>query len=163
MSSPEHKEKIWNLIKDVKVGMLATEDQGDMHARPMHMVQKDYDGTIWFFTRRDAEKVDELKSGRNVCLTFSDPSNDIYVSMTGKAHLSFDKDLIDKFWNPFVGAWFENGKQDPNVALLEIKISSGEHWKTDSNKIVQLYEIAKANVTSTTPDMGENEKFGNLK
>ena len=71
MSSPEHKEQIWNLIKDVKVGMLATEDQGDMHARPMHLVQKDYDGTIWFFTRRDAEKVDELKSGRNVCLTFS--------------------------------------------------------------------------------------------
>lgn len=163
MSSPEHKKKIWNLIKDVKVGMLSIEEQGAIHARPMHLVQKDYDGKIWFFTRRDAEKVDELKSGRNVCLTFSDPSNDIYVSMSGKATLSFDKTLIEKFWNPFVGAWFENGKEDPNVALLEIKINSGEHWKTDANKIVQLYEIAKANITDTTPDMGENEKFGNLK
>ena len=26
MSSPEHKQKIWNLIKDIKVGMLVTKD-----------------------------------------------------------------------------------------------------------------------------------------
>ena len=60
MSSREHKMKIWNLIKDMKIGMLATRHDNDLRARPMYLVQDDYDGTLWFFTDLDAEKVGGL-------------------------------------------------------------------------------------------------------
>ncbi len=160
MSSKEHKEKIWNYIKDAPVGMLTTMDGQDMRARPMHIVQDEYDGTLWFFTKRSADKVFETDTGAGVCVTFSDQDSGIYVSLTGNATLTQNKALIDKFWSPFAGAWFEKGKDDPEVALLEIKISKGEHWEADENKIVQLYEIAKANLTDDTPDIGENQKFG---
>lgn len=30
MSTPEHKQKIWKLIKDIKVGMLVTDDTPDV-------------------------------------------------------------------------------------------------------------------------------------
>ena len=39
MSSPEHKQKIWKMIKDIKVGMLVTLDHDMPRARPMHLVQ----------------------------------------------------------------------------------------------------------------------------
>lgn len=161
MSSKEHKEKIWNYINDIKVGMLVTQDGKDLRARPMHLVQDEYDGTLWFFTKRSAEKVFEVQGDHDqhqVCLTFSDDG--VYVSLSGHAHLNQDQALIDKLWSPFAGAWFEKGREDPDVALLEIKINKGEHWEADENKIVQLYEIAKANLGDGTPDIGENEKFG---
>ncbi|MFI0471629.1 pyridoxamine 5'-phosphate oxidase family protein [Halomonas sp. HMF6819] len=161
MSSPEHKQKIWSMIKDIKVGMLVTIDHDMPRARPMHLVQEEYDGTLWFFTRRSAEKVFEAEKDHDVCLSFSDQEHGTYVSLSGTATLSDDRDLMAKYWSPFIAAWFPEGKDDPDVALLEIKIHMGEHWKANESKVYQLYEIAKANIKKDeTPDMGENEKFG---
>ncbi len=162
MSTPEHKQLIWNLIKDIKVGMLVTDDESEsvLRARPMHLVQDAYDGTLYFYTPKSASKVYEIKEDRDVCVTFSDTDKQVYVSLSGKATLTQDSELIERYWNPFVGAWFEDGKEDPDVAMLKVKINQGEHWDTNESKFVQAFEIAKANVTSSTPDMGENEKFG---
>ncbi|MFP4313899.1 MAG: pyridoxamine 5'-phosphate oxidase family protein [Alphaproteobacteria bacterium] len=160
MSSQEHKEKIWNYIKDIKTCMLVTEDQGFMHARPMHIVQDDYDNKLWFFTSKSSEKVSEVQNKHRVCLTFSDTEKNVYVSLSGHAHLTQDKTLIDKFWNKVVAAWFPDGKESEDVALLEIKIDKGEHWDATSNPATFMAEIAKANIKDETPDLGENRKFG---
>lgn len=160
MSSPEHKQKIWKLIKDIKVGMLVTLDDDMPRARPMHLVQDEYDGTLWFFTRRTAEKALEAKQDNDVCISFADPKGGVYVSMSGKARLTDDQKLIDKYWNSFVGAWFPKGKEDADVAMLEVDIQFGEHWLADESKAFQLFEIAKANIKDEKPNLGENEKFG---
>jgi len=161
MSSPEHKQKIWKMIKGIKVGMLVTLDNEVPRARPMHLVQDEYDGTLWFFTRRSAEKVFEAKSDHDVCLSFSDQEDGVYVSLSGTASLTDNQELIDKYWNSFIGAWFPEGKDDPDVALMEIKVKMGEHWKAKESKAYQLYEITKANLKkNATPNLGENEKFG---
>jgi hypothetical protein len=44
--------------------------------------------------------------------------------------------------------------------MLEIKIESGEHWKSDENKMIQLFKIAKANVLNEEPKLGDNKTFG---
>lgn len=162
MSSPEHKAKVWNLIKSIKVGMLATELSGSLHARPMHIVQDEYDGTLWFFTSKTSSKVFEIRNDREVCLTFSSVESETYVSLTGSAAISQNRELIEKYWNPFVAAWFPGGKDDPEVALIEVHVRAGEHWDSTSSRTVQLFEIAKANVTHTPPSLGENEQFGSL-
>ena len=159
MSSPEHKQKIWKLIKDIKVGMLVTVDGQSPRSRPMHLVQDDYAGTLWFFTRRSSEKSFETHQDNDVCISFSDQKKGAYVSMTGKARLNDDPQLKDEFWNPFVAAWFPDGKDDPDLTLLEIKVDFGEHWLADDNKLFQLFELARANVKDEKPDLGENEKF----
>ncbi len=162
MSSPEHKQLIWNLIKEIKVGMLVTHDDKEnmMRGRPMSLVQEEYDGTLYFFTSRKDAKAYEIKKHHDICLTFAEPENQTYVSLSGRASLTEDKKLIDRYWNNWVAAWFPKGKEDENLAMLEVKIQSGEHWKSDENKIVQLFEIAKANITDEKPDMGENITFG---
>ncbi|MEQ8907613.1 MAG: pyridoxamine 5'-phosphate oxidase family protein [Vicingaceae bacterium] len=163
MSSPEHKELIWNLIKEVKVGMMVTkaQDNDSMHGRPMQLVQDAYDGMLYFYTSKKASKTFEINKDRDVCLTFADPNDKVYVSLSGKATLSEDKELIDRYWNSYVGAWFENGKEDEDVAILKVKIERGEHWDSNKNKLVQLYEVAKSQIdSSSTPNLGENEKFG---
>jgi len=164
MSSPEHKKLIWDLIKDIKVGMLVTsemEEHDGLRARPMHLVQDAYDGKLYFYTPKKDSKVFEIKEDNDICITFSDPSSNIYVSLTGKARLTEDSELIERYWNSWVEAWFEKGKADPDLAMLEVKINRGEHWNTKENALVQSFELAKANVLDeATPDIGENEKFG---
>lgn len=164
MSTPEHKQLIWNLIKDINVGMLVTKERASddsMRARPMHLVQDEYDNTLYFYTPKDAAKVFEIQQDRDVCITFSDPQNDVYVSLTGTARLTEDKALIDKYWNDWVAAWFEDGKDDPRLAMLAVKINKGEHWDTKESKVVQMLEIAEASDSKgSTPDYGEHDKFG---
>lgn len=80
MSSPEHKAKIWNIVKEIKVGMLTTSDGNDLRSRPMQLTQDDYDGTIWLFTKLDDPKAEEVEDEHQVCITFSDVHNDTHAS-----------------------------------------------------------------------------------
>jgi general stress protein 26 len=160
MSSPEHKQKIWNFIKDIKTGMLTTRHGEELRSRPMVLVQDDYDGTLWFYTDLESEKVFELENDNDVCVSFADPDDQTYVSLTGVGRAIQDKDLVDKYWNSFVSAWFPEGKNSPNVGMLEIKVQKGEHWNSDSSKMVKSIKTAIAKVKGEQPDLGENEKFG---
>lgn len=163
MSSPEHKQLIWNLIKDIKVGMLTTKENNKdetLRARPMHLVQNEYDNTLYFYTSKHDSKIFEIEKDRDVCLTFSNPEDSVYVSLSGKAQLIEDDALLDKFWNSWVEAWFEKGRKDDDLGMLKIKIEKGEHWDSNENRLVQAFEMAKAQVLETTPNIGENEKFG---
>jgi general stress protein 26 len=162
MSNQEHKDKIWKMVSDIGVGMLVTEDEGVLRARPMQIVQKEYDGTLWFYTNLNSAKIEEINQERSVCLSFACPNTKTYVSLSGRAKICRDKNLIDKFWSPFVKAWFPKGKQDENCALLEVKVIHGQHWDSDLSSLEYLYEVAKSNITGSTPasnDSIENEKF----
>lgn len=50
MSSPEHKQKIWSLFKDIKIGMLTTKEEGgnQLRARTMTLAQEAFDCTRHF-------------------------------------------------------------------------------------------------------------------
>ncbi|MDA9951741.1 pyridoxamine 5'-phosphate oxidase family protein [Oligoflexaceae bacterium] len=162
MSSKEQKEKIWQLIKDTKVGMLTTQVGNSLHSRPMHIVQDSYDGNIFFFTDVVSEKNFEIGREDQVCVTFSNSDTENYVSLTGTATLRRDQDLIDKHWNSMIGSWFPEGKESSRVGFLDIKVQAGEYWDGESSRILQIYELAKAKITGERPEMGENSKFGSL-
>ncbi|MDX1536617.1 pyridoxamine 5'-phosphate oxidase family protein [Arsukibacterium sp.] len=160
MSSPEHKQKIWNLIKNIKTGMLTTLHGSELRSRPMVLVQDAYDGTLWFYTDLESEKVMEVAKDHDVCVTFADPDNQTYVSLTGVGRAVNDKTLIDKYWNTFVAAWFPEGKDSPNVGMLEVKVQKGEHWDSDSSKMMKSVKTMTAKMKGQQPDLGEHEKFG---
>ncbi|KKO48802.1 pyridoxamine 5'-phosphate oxidase [Arsukibacterium sp. MJ3] len=163
MSSPEHKQKIWDLIKNIKTAMLTTHHGGELRSRPMVLVQNEYDGTLWFYTDLVSEKVLELESDNHVCVSFSDPDQQVYVSLTGVGQAIRDKTLIDKYWGPFVAAWFPKGKDSPNVGMLEIKIVKGEHWDSNSSKMMKSIKTVHAKIKGEQPDLGEHQKFGTKK
>ena len=160
MITTEQGQKLWSLIKGIKVGMLVSESGEHMHARPMHLVQQDFTDTIWFFTGRDAQKTQEVVAEHNVCIAFADHGSETYVSLSGTARLNHDRAKINQFWNPFVGAYFPGGKDDPNLVLLEIAIDGAEYWDSTSSRMVQLFKFMRANITREPPQLGENRKFG---
>jgi general stress protein 26 len=129
----------------------------------MALVQGEYDGTLWFFTDLDSGKAFEVEGDNDVCVSFADPENNVYVSLTGIGRTTKDKQLIDKYWNGFVATWFPEGKESPNVGMLEIKVEKGEHWDGDTSKMVKTLKMAKAKLKKEQPDIGEHETFGTKK
>lgn len=160
MITQAQMKELWEHIEDIKVGMLTSQTGNQLHARPMHNVQDEFHGQLYFFTRMDSEKTDEINQHPQVCISYADADDDTYVSFTGTARIKRDQALINKYWNAFTAAWFPEGKDSPQVGLVEIDVQKAELWDTDKGTVAQLYQIAKANVTNTIPDMGENKKFG---
>lgn len=141
-------KKLHDLIKDIRFAMLTTvEDDGTLRSRPMATQEFEFDGDLWFFTSADAPKVKEAQHDRHVNVSYSDPNNQKYVSVSGKAELVRDRAKIEELWNPLFKAWFPDGLDDPNLALLKVNVDKAEYWDSPSSKVVRLLGFAKAIVT----------------
>lgn len=154
-----HNEKIWNIISNAKTGMLVTQDSNTkMHSRPMHVVQEDYDGTLWFFTQYNSKKVKSAVSDQ-VCVTFCDHKNGSHLSITGESSVTQDRQQIDKLWSSAVETWFPEGKDSDEVALLRVDVQFGEYWVNSKTSVGTVFEIAKSKIQEKRPNLGENQKF----
>ena len=151
--------RIWDLIKDTKFAMLTSEDGDQLRSRPMAISQSKFDGTLWFFTKASSHKVDEVEAHRRVGVSFSDPSAQNYVSLSGTASLVQDRAAIDSHWTELLATWFPKGKDDPDVALLKVAVTQAEYWDTPSSAMVHAYGYVKAKLTGEAPHPGDNEKI----
>ncbi|MDB5642869.1 MAG: ral stress protein 26, partial [Hyphomicrobiales bacterium] len=98
-TSQDDKAKVFELVKDIKMAMLATTGpDGHMHARPMASVQKDFDGVLWFMSREQSLKVDEIEANPDVLLTYAHPGRQHYISINGKARIVRDRAKINELW-----------------------------------------------------------------
>ncbi|CAF1114866.1 unnamed protein product [Didymodactylos carnosus] len=146
-------------IKDIQFAMLTTLDKDNqLHSRPMAYKQVDKDGELWFFTRADSHKVDEIKKNSLVNVAFSDPSKQNYVSVCGRAELIRDKQKAKELWNDYLKAWFPGGLDDPDLALLRIDIDSAEYWDSASNIMTRAVGYVKAALGDGSKLEGENKK-----
>jgi general stress protein 26 len=151
--------KVYDMIKDVRVAMMTTLDaDGGLHSRPMHTMKPDAEGNLWFFTRRDAPKTAEVEREHAVNLAYADPSEQNYVSVSGRATIVTDQKRIDELWSEPLRAWFPDGKDDPQVALVCVKPERAEYWDSPSSTIVHMVGYAKAVLTGKSPNPGDNAK-----
>lgn len=156
----EDIKKLRELIKDIRFAMLTTaEEDGTLRSRPMATQQTEFDGDLWFFTSADTAKVDEIKQDRHVNVSYADPEKQKYVSVSGKAELVRDREKIEELWNPILKAWFPEGLDDPNLALLKVNVEQAEYWNSPSSAVVRLVGFAKALVTGEPYAAGENAKI----
>jgi len=89
---------------------------------------------------------------------YADPKNHNFVSAKGEAQVSRDKTKIHELWNPMFKAWFPEGENDPNIAVLKVEIDEAEYWEASSSRLVfGIKYLAKA-VTGGKVEAGEQGK-----
>jgi general stress protein 26 len=160
MTHTDANGKLAELIKDIKFAMLTTETaEGQLHSRPMATQQLQFDGDLWFFTSRSSSKVSELDSHHHVNVSYSNPDDNRWVSVSGTAETVHDKAKMKELWNPLFKAWFPRGLEDPEVCLLRVRVESAEYWDTPSSKMVQLAGFIKAVATGKRYEPGENREI----
>lgn len=123
----EIKETLWKKMADSPYLMVGKAD-GSSHSEPlMAQLDKDLVDTLFFFTGKD----NRLADGGKVMAQFVSKGHDYFACMAGTIRQDNDKAMIDKLWSKQVEAWFPDGKEDPNLALLRMDIDSAELWETD--------------------------------
>ncbi len=157
-ANPE-MQVIADKIEKIKTAMLVTVDEeGCLRSRPMQTLQ--ISGTdLLFITGYQSGKTDEIKNESNVNVSFADESKNVYVSISGKAHISKDPKKIEELWNPAFKAWFPEGKDDPNIAILRVAVNSAEYWDTPSSPVVHAIGFVKAVLSGESYKPGDHDKI----
>ena len=106
--------------------MLVTESDAGLRARPMAIGDVTPDGRVRFITSDDSIKLDELTDRPHVNVTCQGDRR--FLSISGDARLSKERELIDQAWKSNQSTWFAEGKDDPRVVALEIIPSFAEFW-----------------------------------
>jgi general stress protein 26 len=138
-------KRLRKLIKNTRAAMLTTvASDGSLRSRPMATIKAPFDGTLWFVTRASAPKSDEIKDNQNVNVTYAAPDDERFVSVSGTANLVRDAAKVAELWTRRLREWFPEGKKDPELALIRVKVQHAEFWDSKSASMVRLPDVARA-------------------
>ena len=154
------RERLWNFIKDIRFAMFTTrQSNGHLHSRPMttQNTSVDQDESLWFFMSHKGDPVAELAAEPVVNVAYADPGDDCYVSVCGLASVIDNHAKKVQLWTKMAQAWFPGGVDDPDLALVQVRIHEAHYWNVKTSKVMQLVHMAKAVVTGEQPKgMGEH-------
>lgn len=158
MNKQEQIDKIQDVIKDVKFAMMSTvNSKGDVHAWPMTTSETSIGAKeIWFIGDKTSDVVKDIQDNPKIGLSYASEDEKNYVSVSANAELSSDQAKLDELWSPVYNAFFEHGKEDPNVQLIKVVPHGVECWLSGSST-VNMFKMAAAALQDgkTAEDMGE--------
>jgi general stress protein 26 len=158
MSRKDAIDRVWDIIEKTGVCMLTTQSSGGLRARPLEARPDREAGLLFFVTDIHSAKEDEIEATPDVGLVFIDSSDKAYLSITGRARVMRDAELIKAAWRNTDGVWWPGGPGDPNVCVLRIEPAAAELWDGPASPVVTAFEFAKARLTGAEPKLGENRK-----
>jgi general stress protein 26 len=150
--------RVWRVIEKVSICMMTTRFEGGLRARPLEVRPDRDENVIWFLTDRRGLKDDEVEAHPEVCLMFVYPTEKVYLSVTGRAFVTNDLCQTKELWNERQRAWWPGGPSDANLLLLRVELDRAEMWDGPASSAVAAFEFAKARLTGTKPNLGENRK-----
>ena len=132
--------KLVKMIEAADVGMLTTEDKnGRLRSRPM-ATQRAEDGILWFFSAKDTPKILEVQKDSEVNVSYSDPSKEVYISVSGVARAFQDPAKVRELWSSDAQRWFPDGPDDPSITILKVQITQAEYWDAGKRAMIKLSE-----------------------
>jgi general stress protein 26 len=152
--------QLWAIIKECRIAMLTTVEVGGLlRARPMTTVQKEFGGTLWFFSPTDSDAVHAVRENEQVCVAYANPDKADFVSLSGLGAVVTETAIKEVLWNSMVQTWFPQGPSSSEVAIIKIDVTRAEYWNSRSNNLVQLFAVAEAAVRGDTPKrVGEHRE-----
>ncbi|WP_324260716.1 pyridoxamine 5'-phosphate oxidase family protein [Altererythrobacter sp. H2] len=123
--------------------------QGDStSAVPMSpQLDKDADSAIWFFTHKHSA----FAALGPVTATFVSKGHDMFARFDGTLTVEPDRARFEQFWNNFVAAWYDQGKDDPDLLFLRMDLGRAEIWSGEMG----LLDTAKMALGMNVHDSAE--------
>ena len=159
----EELTKLYEQIDDIKVAMLTTRrPDGHLESRAMATQKRAPGADLWFVTYENAGKVRAIEQDPHVNLSFYKDRTREWVSISGLAHLSHDRETIRRIYAPDWKAWFpEEGDprhgtpDDPRMVLIGVDVHAAVFLEVNKPQPVVLFELVKGWLTGSTPELGE--------
>jgi general stress protein 26 len=154
-------EKMRELVEHNRICMFTSNvEEVPLQTRPMTTQEVDDEGNFWFFSPKDSHKNYEVRSDARVQLLFANTSASEYLTVYGMATIVNDREKIGQMWSPMAKAWFQEGKDDPNLSLIKVAPEDAYYWEPKQNKMVTLLKIASSAISGKKMDIGQQ---GSLK
>ena len=126
-NSQEVAEKFLDKLKSSPFVMIGLESD-HQHSEPMTaQIDDDQPNTLFFFAGRD----NRLAKGGAAMAQFASKGHDFFACLSGSVSHDDNRAQIDKLWNKAAEAYFPQGKEDPNLALLRFDVNSAELWEAE--------------------------------
>ncbi|MBA3447095.1 MAG: pyridoxamine 5'-phosphate oxidase family protein [Pseudaminobacter sp.] len=152
----DNVDRVWELMEKIGFCMLASRDGEDIRSRPMAAHVDRGEHAIYFLTDVGTHKDDEIEAHPNVGLAFADASDQKYVSVTGRAVVSNDREKIRELWSTPAKAWWDSA-DDPSIRVLKFTPKDAQYWDNPGTVVSYVKMIAAA-VTDTRPEIGDHAK-----
>ena len=165
MSTEKKLDELYELIDEMKIALMTTRRaDGMMETRPMATQQQEADADLWFVTNIDTHKVDQLEDDPNISLGYYNEDTREWVSVSGVATVSQDRDKIRELYAEDWKIWFKDeggerdgGPNDPRIALIFVDTKVVNYLKKKHSTPRTLFEMGKAYVTGERPDIGRKQ------
>ena len=160
-------EKFYSLIDDIKIAMMTTRrSDGHLRSRAMANQKRAAGADLWFVTSEASAKLQDLAQDSHVNLAYFRDSSMEWISVSGIATTSRDRQKIRELYEPDWKMWFgdegdprHGTPDDPRMVLIGVQVHAAEFLEVNKPKPVILYEMVKGWLTGTEPDLGEMHKL----
>lgn len=153
------QKELWELLDDFAFCMATTHDGAGMRSWPMSpRVDRDA-GVIRFLVESTTSMTAQIEQDQDINLAFIAPKDRNFISVSGIASISRDRELIKKLWNRAADAWFVGGPERADVVAVTVNPTYAEFWDGESSKIKTMWEMAKARGRDRKPDLTEHKKI----
>ena len=160
---------LYSLIDGIEVAMLTTRRRdGQLVSRAMQTQRRTPGADLWFVASIESSKFEELATEPHVNVSYYRDRTREWVSVSGKAILSRDRDLIRGLYKPDWKAWFkaaegggdpryDGSPDDPRIALILVEAQLVTYFKSDRPLPLVLFDVARAMVGGGPPKLGEEK------
>lgn len=145
---------VWKTLKSHPITMLTTQDGAKLVSRPMAGYVRAEEERIYFLTRIDTGKTDEIGRESPVNLAYADLKENTYVSVSGAARVSQDRAKIRELWSKEAEAWLPDGPDAADTALITVVPDDATIWEGTSSRLLYAVKLVTAVITQSPPDAG---------
>ena len=121
------KQQFWRALADSPYLFLELTGRSDTAVPMSPQLDKDANSAIWFFTHTKSA----FANLGPVTATFQGKGHDMFARFDGTLVRETSQDRFDQFWNNFVAAWYDEGKNDPDLLFLRMDLGNAEIWNGD--------------------------------
>jgi general stress protein 26 len=155
LNNAEAVKKLTELVDKIDIGMVISRNKNnDLHIVPISRQEVDDQGNIWMLISAESHLHQNLQENSQVDIAYSHLGDYNFLSVSGKAIISRDQARIDKYWNKMMDAWFEKGKEDPDIRVLKVETSDAHYWDNKTNKLITFFKVAASAITGAKMDIG---------
>jgi general stress protein 26 len=162
-------DDLYKLIDGIETAMVTTRRaDGHLVSRAMATQRRTSGTDLWFVTNIESEKFEEIARDPHVNVSYYKDRRREWVSVSGRAILSRDRDLIDELYAPDWKMWFgdegdgkhNGGPHDPRIGLILVEADTVHYSKKDRTTPMVLFQMAKAMITGEPPKVADLREIG---
>ena len=155
--------KLYEMIDDLEIAMMTTRrPDGHLESRAMANQKRASGADLWFVTAEGTGKLRDIAADPHVNLAYYKDRTREWISVSGTARISRDRQKIHELYASDWKAWFPDEgdprhgtPDDPRFVLIGVKVHAAVFLEVNKPQPVVLYELIKGWLTGTEPELGK--------